>query len=151
MRALHRRQHFGRHRPHLGAPNSARAARSTTPSPSGRAAKSSIGNTTAEACASRCSSAAEIHTHQFEVYLCAQASDLQGIPAAYGASITRRRKGTPVHAVADGVVTFKGWGRRRVATRSKIKHAGNLMTGLPAPERLCQGHLEGLARFAGGS
>lgn len=37
-------------------------------------------------------------------------------------------KGTPVHAVADGVVTFKGWGGGGGNTL-KIKHPGNLMTG----------------------
>lgn len=36
--------------------------------------------------------------------------------------------GTPVHAVADGVVTFKGWGGGGGNTL-KIKHAGNYMTG----------------------
>lgn len=36
--------------------------------------------------------------------------------------------GTPVHSVADGVVTFKGWGGGGGNTL-KIKHAGNLMTG----------------------
>ena len=36
--------------------------------------------------------------------------------------------GTPVHAVADGVVTFKGWGGGGGNTL-KIKHAGNLVTG----------------------
>lgn len=37
-------------------------------------------------------------------------------------------KGTHVHAVADGVVTFKGWGGGGGNTL-KIKHAGNLVTG----------------------
>lgn len=37
-------------------------------------------------------------------------------------------KGTPVHAVADGTVTFKGWGGGGGNTL-KIKHPGNLMTG----------------------
>ena len=37
-------------------------------------------------------------------------------------------KGTPVVAVADGVVTFKGWGGGGGNTL-KIKHAGNMMTG----------------------
>ena len=37
-------------------------------------------------------------------------------------------KGTPVHAVADGIVTFKGWGGGGGNTL-KIKHAGNLVTG----------------------
>lgn len=37
-------------------------------------------------------------------------------------------KGTPVHAVADGVVIFKGWGGGGGNTL-KIKHAGNLVTG----------------------
>lgn len=46
-------------------------------------------------------------------------------------------KGTPVHAVADGVVTFKGWGGGGGNTL-KIKHPGNLMTGYL--------HLSGFAR-----
>ena len=37
-------------------------------------------------------------------------------------------KGTPVHAVADGVVVFKGWGGGGGNTL-KIKHPGNMMTG----------------------
>lgn len=37
-------------------------------------------------------------------------------------------KGTPVVAVADGVVTFKGWSGGGGNTL-KIKHAGNMMTG----------------------
>ncbi|WP_300897602.1 peptidoglycan DD-metalloendopeptidase family protein [uncultured Alistipes sp.] len=37
-------------------------------------------------------------------------------------------KGTPVHAVADGTVIFKGWGGGGGNTL-KIKHAGNLVTG----------------------
>lgn len=37
-------------------------------------------------------------------------------------------KGTHVHAVADGVVVFKGWGGGGGNTL-KIKHPGNLMTG----------------------
>jgi murein DD-endopeptidase MepM/ murein hydrolase activator NlpD len=36
--------------------------------------------------------------------------------------------GTPVHSVADGTVTFAGWGGGGGNT-IKIKHAGNLMTG----------------------
>ena len=37
-------------------------------------------------------------------------------------------KGTPVHAVADGVIIFKGWSGGGGNTL-KIKHAGNLVTG----------------------
>lgn len=37
-------------------------------------------------------------------------------------------KGTPVHAVADGTVIFKGWGGGGGNTL-KIKHPGNLVTG----------------------
>ncbi|MEG1622012.1 MAG: peptidoglycan DD-metalloendopeptidase family protein [Alistipes sp.] len=37
-------------------------------------------------------------------------------------------KGTPVHAVANGVIIFKGWGGGGGNTL-KIKHPGNLMTG----------------------
>lgn len=37
-------------------------------------------------------------------------------------------KGTPVYSVADGVVTFKGWGGGGGNTL-KVKHPGNLMTG----------------------
>ena len=36
--------------------------------------------------------------------------------------------GTPVHSVADGVVTFRGWGGGGGNTL-KIKHANNMMTG----------------------
>ena len=38
-------------------------------------------------------------------------------------------KGTPVHAVADGVVTVKGWDSKGGGNYIKIKHPGNLMTG----------------------
>ena len=37
--------------------------------------------------------------------------------------------GTPVAAVADGVVTFRGWDRGGGGNTLKIKHAGNLVTG----------------------
>lgn len=36
--------------------------------------------------------------------------------------------GTPVHSVADGVITFKGWGGGGGNTL-KIQHPGNIMTG----------------------
>lgn len=49
-------------------------------------------------------------------------------------------KGTHVHAVADGVVTYKGWGGGGGNT-VKIKHAGNLMTGYL--------HLSGFAKGIG--
>ena len=38
-------------------------------------------------------------------------------------------KGTPVHAVADGVVTVKGWDSKGGGNYIKIKHPNNLMTG----------------------
>ena len=38
-------------------------------------------------------------------------------------------KGTPVHAVADGVVTVNGWDSKGGGNYIKIKHPGNLMTG----------------------
>ncbi len=50
-------------------------------------------------------------------------------------------KGTPIHAVADGTVTFKGWGGGGGNTL-KIKHAGNLMTGYMH----MSGYAKGLAR-----
>ena len=37
--------------------------------------------------------------------------------------------GTPVHAVADGVVTVKGWDSKGGGNYIKIKHPNNLMTG----------------------
>lgn len=49
-------------------------------------------------------------------------------------------KGTHVHAVADGVVTFKGWGGGGGNT-VKIKHPGNLVTGYL--------HLSGFAKGIG--
>lgn len=47
-------------------------------------------------------------------------------------------KGTPVHAVADGTVSFKGWGGGGGNTL-KIKHAGNLMTGYLHLSRYAKG------------
>lgn len=46
--------------------------------------------------------------------------------------------GTPVHSVADGVVTFRGWGGGGGNT-IKIKHAGNLMTGYLHLSRFAKG------------
>jgi murein DD-endopeptidase MepM/ murein hydrolase activator NlpD len=51
-------------------------------------------------------------------------------------------KGTPVHAVADGVVTFKGWGGGGGNTL-KIKHAGNLVTGYLHLSRFAKGISQG--------
>lgn len=50
--------------------------------------------------------------------------------------------GTPVHAVADGVVTFKGWGGGGGNTL-KIKHAGNLVTGYLHLSRFAKGIRQG--------
>ena len=46
--------------------------------------------------------------------------------------------GTPVHAVADGVVTFRGWGGGGGNT-IKIKHAGQLITGYLHLSRFAKG------------
>ena len=51
-------------------------------------------------------------------------------------------KGTPVHAVADGVVIFKGWGGGGGNTL-KIKHAGNLVTGYLHLSRFAKGISQG--------
>lgn len=69
-------------------------------------------------------------------------------------------KGTPVHAVADGTVTFKGWGGGGGNTL-KIKHAGNLMTGylhlsgyakgIVQGKRVTQGQLIGYVGSTGAS
>ena len=69
-------------------------------------------------------------------------------------------KGTPVHAVADGVVTFKGWGGGGGNTL-KIKHAGGLMTGylhlsgyakgIAQGTRVSQGQLIGYVGSTGAS
>ena len=69
-------------------------------------------------------------------------------------------KGTPVHAVADGVVTFKGWGGGGGNTL-KIKHAGNLVTGylhlsgfakgIKQGSRVSQGQLIGYVGSTGAS
>lgn len=66
--------------------------------------------------------------------------------------------GTPVHSVADGVVTFKGWGGGGGNTL-KIKHAGNLMTGylhlskyapgISVGTRVSQGQLIGYVGMTG--
>lgn len=69
-------------------------------------------------------------------------------------------KGTPVHAVADGVVTFKGWGGGGGNTL-KIKHSGNMMTGylhlsgfakgIAQGRRVSQGQLIGYVGSTGAS
>lgn len=69
-------------------------------------------------------------------------------------------KGTPVHAVADGVVTFKGWGGGGGKTL-KIKHPGGLMTGylhlsgyakgIAQGSRVSQGQLIGYVGSTGAS
>lgn len=51
-------------------------------------------------------------------------------------------KGTPVHAVADGVVIFKGWGGGGGNTL-KIKHTGNLQTGYLHLSRFAKGISKG--------
>ena len=50
--------------------------------------------------------------------------------------------GTPVHAVADGVVTFKGWGGGGGNTL-KIKHANGMMTGYLHLSRYAKGIAKG--------
>ena len=50
--------------------------------------------------------------------------------------------GTPVHAVADGVVTFKGWGGGGGNTL-KIKHADNLVTGYLHLSKFAKGISQG--------
>lgn len=69
-------------------------------------------------------------------------------------------KGTPVRAVADGVVIFKGWGGGGGNTL-KIKHAGNLQTGylhlsryakgIATGKRVVQGQLIGYVGSTGAS
>lgn len=51
-------------------------------------------------------------------------------------------KGTPVHAVADGVVSFRGWGGGGGNTL-KIKHPGNLMTGYLHLSKFAKGIRQG--------
>ena len=68
--------------------------------------------------------------------------------------------GTPVHAVADGTVIFKGWGGGGSNTL-KIKHAGNLQTaylhlskyakGIAQGSRVVQGQLIGYVGSTGAS
>lgn len=69
-------------------------------------------------------------------------------------------KGTPVRAVADGVVSYKGWGGGGGNTL-KIKHNGNLMTGylhlsgfakgIAQGKRVSQGQLIGYVGSTGAS
>ena len=77
----------------------------------------------------------------------AQASDLQGIPAAYG----RRLRCAERHARA---CRRRRRGHLQRLGRRRRQHAqdqacGQPDDGLPAPERLCQRHFEGFARIAG--
>lgn len=69
--------------------------------------------------------------------------------------------GTPVHAVADGTVTFRGWDRGGGGNTIKIKHAGNLETGylhlknfakgISVGTRVSQGQLIGYVGSTGAS
>ncbi|MEG2370060.1 MAG: peptidoglycan DD-metalloendopeptidase family protein [Alistipes sp.] len=69
-------------------------------------------------------------------------------------------QGTPVRSVADGVVTYKGWGGGGGNTL-KIKHSGNLMTGylhlrgyakgISKGKRVSQGQLIGYVGSTGAS
>ncbi len=52
-------------------------------------------------------------------------------------------KGTPVHAVADGTVIFKGWGGGGGNTL-KIKHPNNLMTGYLHLSKFAKGIQQGV-------
>lgn len=51
-------------------------------------------------------------------------------------------KGTPVRAVADGVVVFRGWGGGG-GNMLKIKHANNMMTGYLHLSRFAKGIVKG--------
>ena len=69
--------------------------------------------------------------------------------------------GTPVHAVADGTVTFRGWDKGGGGNTLKIKHAGNLETGylhlksfakgITVGTRVSQGQLIGYVGSTGAS
>ena len=69
--------------------------------------------------------------------------------------------GTPVHAVADGTVTFRGWDKGGGGNTIKIKHAGNTETGylhlksfakgISVGTRVSQGQLIGYVGSTGAS
>ena len=69
--------------------------------------------------------------------------------------------GTPVHAVADGTVTFRGWDKGGGGNTLKIKHAGNMETGylhlksfakgISVGTRVSQGQLIGYVGSTGAS
>lgn len=69
--------------------------------------------------------------------------------------------GTPVHAVADGTVTFRGWDKGGGGNTLKIKHAGNMETGylhlksfakgIKVGSRVSQGQLIGYVGSTGAS
>jgi murein DD-endopeptidase MepM/ murein hydrolase activator NlpD len=69
--------------------------------------------------------------------------------------------GTPVHAVADGTVIFRGWDKGGGGNTIKIKHAGNLETGylhlknfakgISVGTRVSQGQLIGYVGSTGAS
>lgn len=69
--------------------------------------------------------------------------------------------GTPVHAVADGTVTFRGWDKGGGGNTIKIKHSGNMETGylhlqsfakgISVGTRVSQGQLIGYVGSTGAS
>lgn len=69
--------------------------------------------------------------------------------------------GTPVHAVADGTITFKGWDGKGGGNTIKIKHSGGMETGylhlqgfakgISVGKRVSQGDLIGYVGSTGAS
>ena len=129
------------------------------PVPSGR--NPVLGGGTARACASRCLAPAGKYRASVR-----NSSHARKHPIMIRFTVPHTGvdyaapKGTPVHAVADGTVTFKGWGGGGGNTL-KIKHAGNLMTGylhlsgyakgIVKGSRVSQGQLIGYVGSTGAS
>ena len=123
-----------------------------------RAAKSSTGEADGASLRSRCSKAPLKYSRISSKFSYARKHPIYKVYRPHTGVDYAAPKGTPVHAVADGTVTFKGWGGGGGNTL-KIKHAGNLMTGylhlsgyakgIVKGSRVSQGSADRLRRFDG--
>ena len=140
-RADHR--HDGRrHRARLGRQIHPCRQGTTTPFRSVRTTASNTGTSTAAVCASNCSkrrSNIRASVPVSPTHACTRSTRSTALTTV---STTPRRRGTPVRAVADGVVTFKGWGGGGGNTL-KIKHPGNMMSGYLHLSRFAKGIAQG--------
>ena len=146
-RAVHRRQRLGRHRAHLG--REVRPERQGVlrhPVPPGRQ-DPVLGGRRRQPPQADAQGSAEVFAHRPR-FTYARKHPIYKVYRPHTGVDYAAPKGTPAHAVADGVVIFKGWGGGGGNTL-KIKHPGNLQTGYLHLSGYAKGISKGDARLAG--